>query len=55
MNRNDPTVMKLAAEAGCDPRSALRALEGERVRGMAGERIKKAAKKLGLKLPRVKS
>ena len=50
--RNDPTVMKLAAEAECDPRSAMRALNGEPVRGRAGEKIRAAAVKLKIKLPK---
>jgi|GEM_PF-5486354 len=48
--RNDPTVMKLAAEAECDPRTAKRFLEGLGVRVLVGERLKAAAKKLKIKV-----
>jgi hypothetical protein len=54
MQRNDPQVMRLATEAAVDPRSALAALEGRKVRGLAGERIERAAKKLKIKLPKAK-
>jgi hypothetical protein len=35
-------------EAGCDPRSVRRVLNGEAVRGLAGERARKALKAAGL-------
>jgi hypothetical protein len=35
------TVLELAALAECDPRTAARALRGERVIGLAGERIRR--------------
>jgi hypothetical protein len=37
-NRSD--VLRLAAEACVDPRTAARALRGERVRGLAAKRIR---------------
>ncbi len=45
-------VLKLAAEAGCDPRTARKAMaEGAAaVRGLVGERIAEAAAKLGIAL-----
>lgn len=48
------TVLKLAAVAVCDPRSAERALmHGPfSVRGMVGERIAIAMRKLGIEDPR---
>lgn len=44
--------MKLAAEAGCDPRTARKAMaEGAAaVRGQTGERVAEAAAKLGIAL-----
>ncbi len=50
--RNTPEVLRLAAEAGCDPRTAQRALDGQEVRPLVAERIKRAAKKLGMRLPK---
>lgn len=50
--RHDIEVRRLALEAGCDPRTALRALNGEPVRVLVGERLKAAAKKLKIKLPK---
>lgn len=50
--RNDPTAMKLAAEAGCDPRTAQRFLDGESVRALVEERLKTAAKKLKIAVKR---
>jgi hypothetical protein len=54
-HRTDPNVLRLAAEAdgGADPRSAAKALtHGSRaVRGLAGYRLAKAMKRLGLHDP----
>lgn len=36
------TILRLAAAAGVDPRSAARALRGEPVRGIPGDRIRRA-------------
>lgn len=36
------TRREIAVEARCDPRSVLRELRGERVRGVVGERIRRA-------------
>lgn len=46
------TYMRLAAEAGCDIRTARKAIErgAEAVRGQTGERIAEAAKTLGIVL-----
>lgn len=44
-------AMRLAAEAGCDVRTALRALDGLPVRALVAERIREAAKRLKIKLP----
>jgi hypothetical protein len=46
------TILKLAAEAGCDPRSARKAMEhgADAVRGLVGERVAAAAAKLGIAL-----
>ena len=54
LTRTDPTVMRLATEAGCDPRSALAALEGKPLRGLVAGRVERAAKKLKIKLPKAK-
>jgi len=54
LTRNDPQVTRLASVAECDPRSALAALEGRKVRGLVGQRIERAAKKLKIKLPKGK-
>jgi hypothetical protein len=52
MTRSDPTVLRLAAEADCDPRSALAVLEGKTVRQRVQARIEAAAKRLRMKLPK---
>ena len=45
-------ALQLAAAAGCDPRTAARALAGYHVRTESvRERLEAAAKKLGIKLP----
>ena len=45
----------LAAEAGCDLRTARRVAQGQEVRGVRlRERIETAAKRLKLKLPTIK-
>lgn len=48
--RNNPIAMKLAAEAGCDPRTAQRFLDGKRVYELVGDRLRAAAKKLKIKV-----
>ena len=53
--RNDPEVLRLSAEAGVDPRTAIRALDGAHVRVLAMARIEEAAKRLGIKLPKEKT
>lgn len=40
------TVLRLAAEAGADPRSAKKALMGQPVKGLAGERLARALARL---------
>jgi hypothetical protein len=42
------TVREIALEASCDPRSVQRELGGERVRGLAGDRIRRALRKRDL-------
>lgn len=42
---------RLCVEADADPRTVARMLRGEPVRGMVSERIRKAAKALGVELP----
>jgi len=42
------TARKLAVEASCDPRTLQRVLEGEAVRGLAGERARQVLEKHGL-------
>lgn len=54
MTRNDPMVLKLAAEADCDPRTVLAIFEGRPVRPRVGARIERAAKKLKIKLPKAR-
>lgn len=53
MTRSDPKVTRLAVAADCDPRTALAVLEGRPVRPRIRERIERAAKELGMKLPKV--
>lgn len=48
-----PALLRLAAAADSDPRSVLRRLRGERVRGRAGERIDRILASRGL-LPEVR-
>jgi hypothetical protein len=43
------TALRLAGLAGCDPRSALAWLRGRPIRGLAGERIERAARELGVR------
>lgn len=43
-----PTLLRLAAAADADPRTVLRALHGEQVRGRAGERIARVLQSRGL-------
>ncbi len=50
--RNDPEVMHLAAAAECDPRTVIRVFEGKGVRALVEKRIRQAAEKLKIKLPR---
>jgi hypothetical protein len=42
------TARRLAVEASCDPRSLQRVLDGEEVRGLAGERAREVLIKHGL-------
>lgn len=50
MHKGHPKVIKLAAEAECDPRTAAKFLNGWRIRVHAVEaRLIEAAKRLGLK------
>ena len=49
--KSHPESRRLALEAGCDVRTAARALAGQAVRPLARRRIEQAAKKLGIKLP----
>lgn len=42
-------VLRVAGEAGCDPRTVRRYERGDTVKPMVGERIRAAMKKLGLK------
>jgi len=51
MTRNDPTVVRLATEAECDPRTALSPLVGRPVKALVMLRIRRAAKKLRLTIP----
>jgi len=41
-------VLEIAAESECDPRSVRRRLRGERVRGLAGDRIDRTLARRGL-------
>ena len=36
-----PTLLRLAAEAYCDPRTAEKALDGKPIAGMVGERLRR--------------
>jgi hypothetical protein len=49
------TARKFAVEASCDPRTLRRILDGEAVRGLAGERARKVLVKHGLLAATVKS
>jgi hypothetical protein len=42
------TIREVALEAQCDPRSVARELRGERVRGLAGDRIRRALRRRDL-------
>lgn len=42
------TIREIALEAQCDPRSIARELRGERVRGLTGDRIRRALRKRDL-------
>ena len=42
-------VLRVAGEAGCDPRTVRRYERGDPVKSMVGDRIKAALKKLGIK------
>jgi hypothetical protein len=42
------TARRLAVEASCDPRTLQRVLDGEEVRGLAGERALKVLVEHGL-------
>lgn len=44
-------AMRLAAEAECDVRTALRVIDGLPVRKLVSERLREAAKKLKIRLP----
>lgn len=54
MQHDDPepvdtlTIRRIAVDTATDPRSVARELRGERVRGMAGERIRRALHAAGL-------
>lgn len=51
MQHDDDTrivTLKIAAAAVVDPRSAAKALRGEAVKGLAGDRIKRAMRELGV-------
>jgi hypothetical protein len=43
------TLREIAYEAQCDPRSVARELRGERVRGVVGDRIRRALRKRDLR------
>lgn len=47
MNKTD--IMRVAAEASCDPRTVQRFANGEPVRALVEERIRAAMKKLKIK------
>jgi hypothetical protein len=42
------TVREIAWEAQCDPRTVLRELRGERVRGIVGDRLRRALRRRDL-------
>lgn len=43
-----PTLLRLSAEADCDPRTILAAVHGRPVRGRAGERVRTVLARHGL-------
>lgn len=45
---DEANARRLAVQADCDPRTIRKALRGEEVRGMAGERAKKALREAGM-------
>lgn len=47
------TARRLAVQASCDPRTLVRILAGEPVKGLAGERARAALIKAGYTLPEV--
>ena len=47
------TLRRLAVRASCDPRTILAIAEGRPVRGMAGERARRALVEAGYPLPPV--
>jgi DNA-binding LacI/PurR family transcriptional regulator len=51
MNMDDKTAMRIAAEAGCDPRTVLSVYEGRPSRKLTRGRIVAAAAKLKLPAP----
>jgi hypothetical protein len=42
------TIRRIAVDTATDPRSVAREIRGERVRGIAGERIRRALRTAGL-------
>ena len=49
INMDKKSIMRVAAEASCDPRTVERFAKGEPVRALVEERIKAAMKKLKIK------
>ncbi len=49
------TVREIALEAEVDPRSVRKMLSGKRVRGVAGDRIRRALKRRGLPIDSARS
>lgn len=53
LRMNDRDIMRIAAEAGCDPRTVARAYDGQpyNSRKLSRSRIEEAARKLKLEPP----
>lgn len=45
---DESQARRLAVQADCDPRTIRKALRGEDVKGMAGERARKALREAGM-------
>ena len=49
------TIRRIAVESDSDPRSVVKVLRGDRVRGMVGHRIREVLSRRGLLAPDVRT